>query len=169
MATQSIPERIELLRAMPIFGGLRNETLNLVLDHSDRRTFESGDFFFREGDPGEFIYVLESGAALVERLWNGAPIILARLGVGDCFGEMSLVDLQPRAASVRAETSVQAIEIPYRVFVTLCREDTEQYTVIMMNLGREISRRLRLAGDRLFHFQQELGRQWFDESLTGDV
>ncbi|KAA5544361.1 Crp/Fnr family transcriptional regulator [Roseiconus nitratireducens] len=168
MATQSVPRRLELLRAMPIFGGLKDETLQLVLEHSQQREFETDDYFFCEGDPGEFIYVLESGTALVERTWKGEPIILARLGPGDCFGEMSLIDLQPRLASIRAESECLAIEIPYRVFVTLCRQDTEQYAVIMMNLGREVSRRLRIAGERLFRFQQELGQQWFDEDLTGD-
>lgn len=169
MTIQSTVERLQLLQSMAMFGGLKTETLRLVLAQSERKTFSAGAYFFREGDPGENIYLIEQGTAIVERLWEEKPIVLARVGETDCFGEMSLIDFQRRFASVRAETDCQVIEIPFGALAMLCKHDVQQYSMVMMNLGREVSRRLRVAGDRLFRFQQETGRQWFDEELTGET
>lgn len=169
MTIHSTAERLELLQSMAIFGGLKTEALKLILGESDRKSFSKGAYFFREGDPGENIYLIEQGTAIVERLWEDQPIVLARVGASDCFGEMSLIDFQRRFASVRAETDCQVIEIPFGALGMLCKRDVQQYSMVMMNLGREVSRRLRVAGDRLFRFQQETGRQWFDEELTGET
>jgi CRP-like cAMP-binding protein len=67
-----------------------------------------------------------------------------------------MIDFMPRSASVRAVTSCQAIEIPGKSLIQLYKRDVEQYAVIMMNLGREVSRRLRLAGDRLFQLEESI-------------
>lgn len=163
-----IIETSELIRNIPVCGGLKNETIRFVLRHSSEREVAAGDYFFCEGDVGDCLYVIRSGTAVVERKWRGEPIVLARVGAGDCFGEMSLIDLQRRFASIRAETDCSAIEVPYSALCKLCQEDLEQYAMVMMNLGREVSRRLRVAGERLFHYQQELGQHWFDEDVSMD-
>ena len=147
---------IDLLRQMPIFGGLKTETLEFLLDLSQEVLVAEGDYFFREHDKGNTVYVLESGLAQVHRMRAGKPVVLRQLGEGDCFGEMALIDFLPRSASVMAETNCQAIEIPAKSLIQLCKKDVEQYAMIMMNLGREVSRRLRLAGDRLFELEESL-------------
>lgn len=145
--------QIDLLRQMPIFGGLKSETLEFLLDLSSEILVAEGDFFFRENERGNSVFVIESGIAQVQRLRNGNLIVLRQLGEGDCFGEMALIDFLPRSASVMAETNCQAIEIPAKSLLQLHRKDLEQYAMIMMNLGREVSRRLRSAGDRLFELE----------------
>ncbi|WP_253161602.1 Crp/Fnr family transcriptional regulator [Stieleria tagensis] len=162
-------EKTDLIQKIAICGGLKTETLRFVLQQSQEIERVSGEFFFREGDAGDCLYVLKSGTALVQRSWQGREIVLARIRPGDCFGEMSLIDLQRRFAAVTAETDCTAIRVPYSAICKLVQFDMEQYTMVMMNLGREVSRRLRVAGNRLFHYQQEFGHQWFDEELTGDV
>lgn len=147
--------RIELLRQMPAFGALKSESLELLLSESAEVVTPEGEFFFREGDDGGSVFVLEAGTVLVQRLWHGKPIVLGRLAQGDCFGEMALLDFQPRSASVMAETNCQAIEISHSGLRSLSKQDLEQYVIIMMNLGREVSRRLRAADDCLFQLQQE--------------
>jgi len=158
-----------LIRSVPIFSGLSAETLNFIMQQSEQVNYPAGSYFFREGDSGDRIYVLRTGTALVERTWQGRQIVLARIKPGDCFGEMSLIDLQRRFASIQAETDCEAIVVPFGVLTHLCQSDLQQYTMLMMNLGREVSRRLRIAGERLFRYEQEMGRQWFDEQLTGDA
>jgi CRP-like cAMP-binding protein len=148
--------QLELLRNMPIFGGLKSETLEFVLGQSSEVLVAEHDYFFREGDKGESVYVLQSGRAQVQRLKQGLPIVLRHLSDGDCFGEMSLIDFMPRSASVMALSPCQAMEIPGRSLIQLYKRDVEQYAVIMMNLGREVSRRLRLAGDRLFQLEESI-------------
>jgi CRP/FNR family cyclic AMP-dependent transcriptional regulator len=146
--------RVELLRRMAAFGGLSIHSLELILAQSVERIVAEEEFFFREGDSAESLFVLEAGSVVIQRVWQGEPIELGRLDAGDCFGEMSLIDFQPRSASVKAESECQAIEIPNRVLRALYQHDVEQYAIMMMNLGREVSRRLRAADQQLFQLCQ---------------
>ena len=143
-----------LLRGMPVFGGLNNDTLSLILEHSQKIEVPTGEYFFREGDQANSLFVLEHGTVAIERLWEGEPIILGRFQTGDCIGEMALIDMMSRSASARAEQACQAIEITTSSLYKLLKQDLEQYTIIMMNMGREVSRRLRVADDRLFALEQ---------------
>jgi CRP-like cAMP-binding protein len=152
-------ERVELLRKMAAFGALRTDSLELILEQSAARTVTEGEFFFREGDSADSLFVLESGSVVVHREWRGERIQLGQLNSGDCFGEMSLIDFQARSASVKAESECRAIEIPNRVLRALYQHDVEQYAIIMMNLGREVSRRLRATDQQLFELQQVGGHK----------
>lgn len=142
--------RTEALQRMPIFGGLRQDTLAALLDVAATRTRLPGECFFREGDRAESMFVLESGAVEVLRRHDGREHLLARLGAGDCFGEMALLDLLPRSASVRAIAPCSAIELSSASLFRLYETDLEQFALVQMNVARELSRRLREADDRLF-------------------
>jgi CRP-like cAMP-binding protein len=72
------------------------------------------------------------------------------MGQGDCFGEMALIDFCPRSASVRALEDSRAIELSATSLQQLYEKDPAQFTMIYMNLGRELSRRLREVNDLLF-------------------
>ncbi|TWU22989.1 cAMP receptor protein [Novipirellula galeiformis] len=147
----------KLLRQMAVFGGLKNESLALILAESLTLTLAAEDYFFHEGDAGESLFVIETGTVLIQRRWRNEAIVLGRLASSDCFGEMALIDFQSRSASAKAECNTSAIEIPRSALRALYRSDVEQYAIIMMNLGREVSRRLRLADECLFQLQQDHG------------
>ncbi|TWU48843.1 cAMP receptor protein [Rubripirellula tenax] len=144
---------IELLRRMPAFGGLKPAVIDRIYSEAKIVTATAGEFFFHEGDPGESLFVLESGTVLVTRKRLQDSIQLGRLHAGDCFGEMALIDFRPRSATIVAESDCHAIEVPRQSLAMLYKDDIEQYAIIMMNLGREVSRRLRVADDRLFQLQ----------------
>src|SRR5438128_10245733 len=103
--------RIELLQRMPIFGGIREDILKFLLDLSPIVCVKKGDVFFREGDKADSMFVLEAGEVAVLRGEQGREHLLHHLSAGDCFGEMALIDLSPRSASVRAVEDCTAIEI----------------------------------------------------------
>lgn len=145
-----------LLRKMPVFGGLTDDTLELILSQSEKCIVATGEYFFRQGESSGSLFVVEQGVVVAERLWKNTSIELGRFEPGDCFGEMSLIDLMPRSASTRAEGECQAMEIRLNSLRALLLQDIEQYAIIMMNMGREVSRRLRVADDRLFELQQKV-------------
>lgn len=147
-------EHFQLLRTMPVFAGLNNDSLQLILDDSEVVEVAAGDYFFREGDGAKSLFVLQQGVVAIERLWKGAPVVLGEFGRGDCIGEMALIDMMPRSASVRAVEDCQAIEVTLSSLRKLLQRNLEQYAIIMMNMGREVSRRLRAADDRLFSLEQ---------------
>jgi CRP-like cAMP-binding protein len=86
----------------------------------------------------------------VLKSWRGGNFLLRTLERGDCFGEMALIDLQPRSASVRAIEDCEAIRLSAANLYQVYEKNVEQFTMIQMNLGREISRRLRDADERIF-------------------
>jgi CRP-like cAMP-binding protein len=67
------------------------------------------------------------------------------LGPGDWFGEMSIVDIQPRSATVRALAPGRLIRITPSDLDSLYRHDLRSYAIVVLNLARELSRRLRVA------------------------
>ena len=143
-------KRVELLQRMPVFGALGERALQLLVEKSRHIEVAAGEYFFREGDAARSVYVLESGRAVVTRQWQGRAIELNRFGPGDCFGEMALMDLHPRSASVRALEPCVAIEFGPDEMLHLYEADLEQFTLLQMNLGRELCRRLRATDDLLF-------------------
>ena len=143
-------KRIALLQGMPVFGGIREDTLTFLLGLAASVSVPADGFFFREDDEAQSMFVLETGKAAVLRRWKGHQYLLSHLEKGDCFGEMSLMDMRHRSASVVAVESCRAIELSSASLFAVYERDLEQFTLIQMNMGREVSRRLRDADERLF-------------------
>jgi CRP-like cAMP-binding protein len=142
--------RVELLQRMPVFGALDERALHLLVECARVREVAAGAWFFREGDEARSMFVLERGHAVVTRQWQGREIELNRFGPGDCFGEMALMDLHPRSAGVRALDDCAAIEFGPDEMMRLHEADLQQFALLQMNLGRELSRRLRATDELLF-------------------
>ncbi len=142
--------RVNLLQSMPVFGGVSKETLKFLIDHSSMRSLLPDNYFFHEGDDAISMFVLERGKVAIYKQWGGEDHLLKHLSQGDCFGEMALLDLYPRSASVMAVEPCDAIELQSSILLKLYQHDLEQFTIIQMNIAREISRRLRSADNQLF-------------------
>jgi len=141
--------RIALLQQMPLFGGICEDALRLLLGVSRDVRVKAGGYFFREGEPGESMFVLESGSVEVRKKAAQGSLVLSRLGPGDCFGEMALIDLSPRSASVQALGDCSGFEMFAASLHQLYERDLEQFALIQMNMARELSRRLRAMDERL--------------------
>ena len=142
--------RIEMLQRMPIFGAIRDDALEFLLAQAHVVNVAPGAWFFREGDQASSMFVLESGRVVVIKTWQGRDLVLHGMQAGDCFGEMALMDLCPRSASVRAKTDCVAIELTSSDLLRLFESDAEQFALIQMNIGREVCRRLRATDELLF-------------------
>jgi len=142
--------RIELLQRMPIFGGIRGDTLKFLLGLCPIVSVPANEFFFRAHEQGDSMFVLEIGKAAVLKSWHRQDYLLQTLKEGDCFGEMALMDHYPRSASVRAVEDCTAIRISAANLHKVYAQDLKQFALIQMNMGREVCRRLREADNRLF-------------------
>jgi len=142
--------RIELLQRMPIFGGIHSDTLQFLLAFCPIISVPTNEFFFREHDQGDSMFVLELGKSAVLKSWHGQDYLLQTMKEGDCFGEMAVIDHCPRSASVRAVEDCRAIRISAADLHQVYARDLKQFALIQMNMGREVCRRLREANSRLF-------------------
>ena len=98
MLSSNSTSLVTFLRSVPIFGGLEGHSLDRLIDLLEERLFESGEAIFNEGELGRTMYVLREGEVEVSRkseTGHRTPIV--RLGSGETFGEMTLVELQPRS------------------------------------------------------------------------
>lgn len=141
--------KLEVLRNIPIFGGIDDLTLHFLLSRADTVSVGESETFFSEGDIGTAFFVLLEGRVAVLK-GARAPLKLSELGEGDCFGEMALLAVAPRSATVRAVTPCVALRLDNRALLELYQRDLEQFTMVQMNLGREVARRLRIANELLF-------------------
>ena len=149
--------RIEQLQATPLFGAIRDDSVvRLIEDARDVRV-ERGGYFFREGDPGSSLFILQSGSVEVLQGHGGDAYVIHSLAAGDFFGEMSLLDLAPRSASVRAAEDCSALEISMAALYRIYEHDVEQFALLEMNMAREVSRRLRHAGETIEKLRRSTG------------
>lgn len=143
-------DKLALLQRMPIFGGVGEDALAFLIERSRRVETRAGDYFFRDGERGSSAHVLERGRAVVLKVFEGREHPLQDLEPGACFGEVALFDFGLRSASVRASEDCVSLELSARDLHALAGRSMEQFAIVYMNLGREVSRRLRLADERLF-------------------
>ena len=147
------PQRTELLQGMPIFGALSEAALEQLLGQAAVRTVPAGQAFFHEGDAADCMYVLEAGRVAVIKHWGGREWRLGELAAGDCFGEMALMDLVARSATVRALQDCTALVLTPADLHRLAEHDLEQFALVQMNIGREVCRRLRATDELLFRLR----------------
>ena len=159
MATRMETTQTELLKGISLFGGLRDEAVEYLLSRCPLTSRSKGEYFFREGEPAGSLFVLQTGAVAILKTWKDRDYVLRRLESRDCFGEMALMDLGPRSASVLAIDDCTAIEVPPTALDKLYRAFPAQYTLLEMNMGRQVSRRLRDANEQLFRARVQVKLQ----------
>lgn len=113
----AIISNLDLIRRVPLFALLPPEQAQLVADAVTKRRFKRGENIVEQGKNSAALFIVLSGRARVLMSNEvGREVILARLGQGDCIGEMSLVDGEPHSATVSAETQVDALVLGRQAF-----------------------------------------------------
>ncbi|MGJ4951092.1 Crp/Fnr family transcriptional regulator [Bradyrhizobium sp. HKCCYLS20291] len=146
----SSPDLKAFLLATPFFGGLSDASLDRLVSMLAERRFEAGATIVAEGEPGRSMFVVHSGTLEVsERLATGSVIHMSSLDPGDFFGEMTLLEMQNRSATVVAETPTVLYELTARELYAFYKGDIQAYVIVMQNINRELCRRLRRADARI--------------------
>jgi CRP/FNR family cyclic AMP-dependent transcriptional regulator len=103
--TDSLPDLKTFLVNTPFFGGLSDGSLGLLISMLVERCFDVGATVVAEGEPGHSMYIVHSGELVVSKHGESERAIrMSRLGPGDFFGEMTLIEIQNRSATVVAES-----------------------------------------------------------------
>jgi CRP-like cAMP-binding protein len=142
------PDLKAFLVATPFFGGLSDASLDLLISMLVERRFDVGATVVAEGEPGRSMYIVYSGKLVVRKLGeSGRAIRMTGLRAGDFFGEMTLIEVQNRAATVVAESPIVLYELTARNLYAYYKADVHAYVLVMQNINRELCRRLRRANN----------------------
>lgn len=132
---------IEVFGAVPLFRGLGNDELVAIGRLSKKMEFKAGEAIVKEGDAGLGFYIIMSGRASVRRKNR----IVAELGRGSFFGEMALLDNQPRSADVIASEPTTCLVLLRWNFWSLVSKNKR----VIKGLLEEMARRLRATNKAL--------------------
>jgi len=135
-----------------MFGGLTEEELLEIHSYLDERVYPKGTCILRQGEPNNSVYFIVEGEVAIQKYASDkdkAPRIITNLHTGDSFGEMELIDIQSCAASVICLTDTKVITLSNKDLYRLSTTHLKTYTMLILNLARDISRRLRSTDDLL--------------------
>ena len=140
------PDKIAQIREIGLFGGLGDDVLRSFVATLEVNELAPGTVVFKEGERGRELYVLLDGEVeVLRRSKRGHETRVAILGPGDWFGEMSVLDVLPRSATTRVLAPTRLLRLTAHELDALYRRDTRSYSLLVLNIAREISRRLRVA------------------------
>lgn len=140
----------ELLGQMRLFDGLNPRDLARVRQEAETVRLAKDEVIFREGDTGDALYgILAGSVRVVRQNATGGEEVLAMIERGGCFGELSLVDLETRSATVIANEPTEAIRVRRQTFNRLVEEDRELALKLYQALVRILCERLRATDDSL--------------------
>ncbi|WP_298239739.1 cyclic nucleotide-binding domain-containing protein [uncultured Bradyrhizobium sp.] len=143
------PDLKAFLLATPFFGGLSDGSLDLLMSMLVERRFEAGSIVVAEGEAGRSMFIVKSGRLAVSKRTNSGSVIpISVLQPRDFFGEMTLIEMQNRSATVVAEAPTVLYELTAKNLYACYKADIHAYVIVLQNINRELSRRLRRADDR---------------------
>ena len=139
-----------LLSGSPLLLGLAPDELSDLVSTAERRSYHANELVVEEGTASDCLFVLLTGAVRVVREHDGQSVTLATLEHGgDFFGEMSLIDILPRSADIRAVGQVEVLAFPKRDLTDFFTRSPRVQMTMILNIARSLSLRLREADARI--------------------
>jgi CRP/FNR family transcriptional regulator, cyclic AMP receptor protein len=145
-STQGMQTTADFLATIPLLSGLDGDELTRFAELTRERTYPKGSVILFEDDPGDSLFIVREGRVKVVLVGeDGREVILGILGVGSHFGELSLIDGQPRSAHVIAVDDTRLIILRREDFQRRIEESPRLAWAMLI----EMSRRLRRADEQI--------------------
>lgn len=138
IATLSLMDRILFFKRVPLFAALSPADLKQVAAVADEEVFADGEIIAEQGEQGDVMFIIVSGEVRVCIESNGVEQEVARRKTGDFVGELSVINREPRNATLIASGDVRALSIDNKSFEGLVRERPEVSLVIIQVLSKRL-------------------------------
>lgn len=102
------------------------------------KEYLDGEIICRQGEAGDRMYVIQSGRATVWREDGVGEVVVGEMKSGDIFGEMAIIDRQPRSATVRASGRLRVLTLDKRAFMRQVHEDPSLAYRILEGMSRRV-------------------------------
>jgi CRP/FNR family transcriptional regulator, cyclic AMP receptor protein len=139
----------QFLKQVPFFRNVPRKEFGRLFQALAERNYQAGDVLFKEGDVGRALFILEWGQVEITRQTGMKRQSIAVLGPGDYFGEVSLMDDQPRTASATALTPSRVYLLYKTELESLLEGAPHAAAAIMAHLAEVLAARLRYTMNRI--------------------
>ena len=137
----AIVSNLDLIRRVPLFSDLTAGQSSILYASVDKKRFKRGENIVEQGKISGTLFMILSGEARVlSQDARGREVIMATLEVGDCIGEMSLIDGEPHSATVRAEVQTDVLTLNRETFLRCLHENASMADAVMHGLVRRLRR-----------------------------
>jgi len=121
------------------------DQIERIIPLMKQENFGPDELIITEGRPNDRIFFLIEGQVSV----NKGDVVIYRFGEGEAFGEMEVLDVMPAAATIKSITPVTIMSISNKALREIYKIDIKTFSLIIMNLARDLSRRLRRMDEKL--------------------
>ena len=136
-------DRVRFLANVPLFRGLKQRQLQALNKRFVSRSYDVGDEIVTQGRGGAGLFILLSGAAEAVRIRrDGTRVVVNTFGPTDFFGELALLDDEPRTASVISREDTECLVLSQWEFFGALREDPDMAIEVLQELARRFRRAL---------------------------
>ncbi|MGM0442850.1 MAG: cyclic nucleotide-binding domain-containing protein [Fibrobacterota bacterium] len=142
-------ELFAVLEKISIFGAIPANALENICDRAQRMTCGRGELLFREGEPSTAIYIIIRGRIKLVKSYENDPLEIVELGPGSSLGEASYIGIQAHSATALVTDDVTLMVLSKSVFSKLYAEDPQLFTMLVLNIARELARRVHKYSDYL--------------------
>jgi CRP/FNR family transcriptional regulator, cyclic AMP receptor protein len=145
---------LPILSNIAIWGGVTDVQREEIFRRLEVGTFKQGEYVFRKGEEPSHIYVVKKGRIGLLIADEEVTIEKKVLEAGECFGEASLMSMQRHTTNAVALEDSEIMVLSRQALLQLKDEDIQLFALLMMNIARELARRLKLTDDILLYYIQ---------------
>jgi CRP/FNR family cyclic AMP-dependent transcriptional regulator len=147
-----IADVLPILNEISIFAGLTDKQLLTLFRLLEKVCYKKGEKVFEQGNQPSHIYIIQSGSVKLVINEKSDPLELIVFGQGHCFGETSVIGIQPHAATAVAVEDTELIVLSRNALLSLLKTDLDLFSILILNIAREACRRLHKTDEILLHY-----------------
>ena len=132
-----------VLRKATIFAGLREEGLRTIVEQCEIIKAKTGEIIIHEGTPATEILVLLEGRVKITLDQKNTPLEICEFGPGSCLGEASVIGISQHSASAVVVEDTTFLVLSRKMLMAVFEADKEFFAYLILNIARELARRLR--------------------------
>ena len=148
-----IEDVLPVLDKISILAGFSDKQLYSVFRLLEKVSYKRGEIIFEQGQEPSHIYIIQTGKIKLFVSKDGTPFELIEFGQGHCFGEASVIGIQPHAATAVAVEDTELIVLSRTTLLSIYKTDLEIFSILILNIAREVCRRLHASSETLLHYK----------------
>jgi CRP-like cAMP-binding protein len=148
----NIEDVLPIMGEIAIFAGLSDKQLYALFRLLKKAHYRAGEKVFEEGHEPSHIYIVQSGRVKLVVSAEKTPLELIVFGEGRCFGETSVIGIQPHAATAVCIDDTELIVLSRDALLSLYKSDVPLFSTLIFNIAREACRRLHKTDEILLHY-----------------